>query len=216
MLKIIENFITESEMSDVRNYYETYKDKAYVNHIEGDQLIDVRLGLVHEFDHVLTDCIRSKVLDYFNTPDDIWIGYQRQANPHNIHIDDYNPNPTMDVYTFIITFDDIPEFKTFVWKQKCLDNDDLHKFMANWGQQRHSMPKLNNLSETEDLEHTKDQNQNDYICDYLELDGTYTYKKGSAVLFDGKQMHCTSNWTKYNNWPYRELLQIHVSLPKSK
>ena len=58
-----------------------------------------------------------------------------------------------------------------------------------------------------------DENQNDYMCDYLTLDGIYTYKKGSGCLFDARQFHCTSNWPKYKKFKNRELLQIHVTVP---
>ena len=62
----------------------------------------------------------------------------------------------------------------------------------------------------EDLEHTYDDNQHDYFADYLHLDGIYTYKSGSGVLFNARQYHCTSNWLKYPDFLQRELLQVHI------
>ena len=59
---------------------------------------------------------------------------------------------------------------------------------------------------------TYDENQNDYMCDYLTLDGIYTYKAGNGCLFNARQMHCTNNWTKYKKFKYRELLQIHLGV----
>jgi hypothetical protein len=97
-----------------------------------------------------------------------------------------------------------------VWKEKCWDNDALHAYVTEWGKLRRLKKKLSNISETEDLEHTYDENQESYMADYLTLDGTYSYKAGNGVLFDATQLHCTSNWKKYEEFPHRELLQIHV------
>jgi hypothetical protein len=112
--------------------------------------------------------------------------------------------------------DTIPEFRTIVWKEQARNNEMLHEYIANWGINRHTMSKISNISETEDLEHTLDVNQDAYMCDYLELDGIYSYKKNCGVLFNAKQFHCTSNWVKYNRWSYRELLQIHVIVPSEE
>ena len=73
------------------------------------------------------------------------------------------------------------------------------------------MKGFSNISEIEDLEHTYDANQEAYMADYLTLDKIYTYQTGTACLFDATQLHCTSNWIKYNKFPHRELLQIHVT-----
>jgi hypothetical protein len=107
--------------------------------------------------------------------------------------------------------DTVPEFKTIVWKETAASNAKLHEYIANWGQ--HRTEKISDISQTEDLEHTYDENQNDYMCDYLTLDGIYTYKEGSGCLFDARQFHCTSNWPKYKKFKNRELLQIHVTVP---
>jgi hypothetical protein len=97
-----------------------------------------------------------------------------------------------------------------VWKEKSWDNAELHIFVNQWGKLRKLKKKVSNISEVEDLEHTYDKNQESYMADYLNLDGIYSYKAGTAVLFDATQLHCTSNWKKYNEFPYRELLQIHI------
>jgi hypothetical protein len=107
--------------------------------------------------------------------------------------------------------DTVPEFKAIIWKEKCWDNQQLHKFVEQWGKLKPIKKKTSNISELEDLEHTLDENQQSYMADYLTLDSIYTYQAGTACLFDATQLHCTSNWKKYNKFPYSELLQIHVT-----
>jgi hypothetical protein len=208
---ILENIITDAELNVVREFYEAHKERCYVNWQDDDKIIDTRcmITAIDSFEFTIIEKIAKT---YFKNPLDIWAGYQRQTNPHNIHIDDYGINETKEVYTFVLSFDTIPEFKTFVWKEQSPSNAEFHKYVAKWGEERSNLIKVNNLSETEDLEHTKDINQDAYMCDYLEIDGIYTYRKGCGVLFNAKQFHCTSNWVKYNRWPFRELLQIHVSI----
>ena len=156
--------------------------------------------------------VRRIVEQNFKDPIEYWSAYQRQTNPHSIHIDDYGYDKEKGNfrYTFVIAMDTVPEFKAIVWKETCWDNEELHKFIINWGKTRRLQKKKSNISETEDLEHTYDENQESYLADYLTLDGIYSYKTGTACLFDATQLHTTSNWRKYSQFPYRELLQIHV------
>lgn len=203
----LESIISNDEINTIRDFYELHKDECYVNWQEEDKIIDIRCTIPSEF-----AIINKIVKTYFKNPLDVWAGYQRQSKPHNIHIDDYGINEIKDIYTLIISLDTIPEFKTFVWKEQASSNAELHKYVAKWGEDRSTLIRLNTISEMEDLEHTKDINQDDYMCDYLELDGIYSYKKGCGVLFSAKQFHCTSNWVKYKKWEYRELLQIHVAV----
>ena len=110
-----------------------------------------------------------------------------------------------------MALDTVPEFRTIVWKEKCCDNEELHRYVAKWGEERDHWPRVSNISAVEDLEHTFDKNQGDYLADYLELDGVFSYEQGSTALFETVQLHCTSNWCKYPQHNLRELLQIHVT-----
>jgi hypothetical protein len=211
---LLDQIITDQEIQAIRNSYESFKDNSYVNWTVNEKLIDVRFNI--EPTSPEFSIIESIVKKNFKNPIISWSGYQRQTNPHNIHIDDYGSDQSNPTYTYVISLDTIPEFKTIIWKETAKDNKELHSYVAHWGEIKDTLTKVNNISETEDLEHTFDENQNAYMCDYLTLDGIYTYKKGSGVLFNAKQFHCTSNWVKYNRWPYRELLQIHVTVPKEE
>jgi hypothetical protein len=211
-MKKISNIIDDREIQSIRNYYERNTARSYVNwQDEKGQIIDTRCEIDPRDPEF--SIIESIVKKDFKNPKLFWSAYQRQNRPHNIHTDDYGiEHKGSEIYTYVISFDTIPEFKTFIWKNTAENNKELHEYVANWGKIKYTLPKLNNLSETEDLEHTFDQNQNAYMSDYLELDGIYTYEKAHGILFNAKQFHCTSNWVKYNKFPYRELLQIHVML----
>ncbi len=205
----LNNIISEEEIELFKQYFQTNLDKKYINWQVGDTIIDHRLTIDKTSSEFEIVC--RIVANNFSDTVDVWSAYQRQTNPHGIHIDDYGDDqPDLFRYTYILAMDTEPKFKTFVWKEKCWDNDALHAYVTEWGKLRRLKKKLSNISEIQDLEHTIDENQKSYIADYLTLDGVYPYKKGTGVLFDATQLHCTSNWKKYNEFPHRELLQIHV------
>jgi hypothetical protein len=205
---ILDNIISQEEIAQFKQYFQTNFDKKYLNWQVGDKIIDHRLLIDSSSPEF--EIVRRIVANNFTDVADFWSAYQRQTNPHGIHIDDYGSDKTLFRYTYVLAMDTEPRFKTIVWKEKCWDNDTLHAYVTEWGKLRRLKKKVSNISEVEDLEHTYDENQQSYLADYLTLDGTYYYKAGSAALFDATQLHCTSNWRKYNEFPYRELLQIHV------
>ena len=208
---IIDQLISDSEIAAFKKYFQDNYNKRYVNWaLENDNIIDHRL-LIDERSAEF-DIIRRISSMHFKNHVDLWSAYQRQSQPHFIHIDDYKSDQkNLFRYTYILAMDTVPEFKTIVWKEKCWDNNELHEYITKWGKIRKFKKKTSNISEIEDLEHTFDENQQDYLADYLSLDGIYPYKTGTGCLFDATQLHCTSNWLKYKKFPYRELLQIHIT-----
>jgi hypothetical protein len=209
---LLDNVISAEEITQFKQYFINNFDKKYVNWAHNDdEIIDHRLTI--DKNSKLFEIIGNIVSINFDTDNvlDYWSAYQRQSSPHNIHIDDYmSDQESGHRYTYILGMDTVPEFKAIVWKEKCHDNAQLHEFVANWGKLRQFKKKTSLISQAQDLEHTFDSNQQDYMADYLELDGIYQYQAGTACLFDATQLHCTSNWVKYQKFPYRELLQIHV------
>lgn len=206
---LLDQLISESEIQMFKNYFLDNFDKKWVNWKLDGNTIDHRLEIDAESPEF--NIVRRIVETNFSNPIGIWSAYQRQVNPHSIHIDDYG-SKNLDIfrYTYIIAMDTVPEFKAIVWKETCWNNDALHKFVHKWGNSRRFKKTLSNISEIEDLEHTYDVNQQSYLADYLTLDGIYSYKIGTGCLFNATQLHCTSNWTKYKKFSHRELLQIHV------
>jgi hypothetical protein len=207
---ILNNVISDSEIIDFKQYFDDNFSEKYINWTVNDQTIDHRL-LIDE-NSPQFEIIRRIVSKNFVNSTSMWAAYQRQSRPHNIHIDDYGAKLTDQFrYTYILAMDSVPEFKAIVWKETCWDNDKLHEFVTKWGRLKKFKKPTSNISEIEDLEHTYDANQEAYMADYLTLDKIYTYQTGTACLFDATQLHCTSNWIKYNKFPHRELLQIHVT-----
>lgn len=205
---LLDQIISDSEISAFKQYFQNNFDKKFVNWQNGDDIIDHRLKIdKNSPEFKIIDRI---IKNNFSDPVEVWSAYQRQTNPHSIHIDDYGSDSKLFRYTYILAMDTVPEFKAIVWKETCWNNDALHTFVEQWGKMRKFKKKISNISETEDLEHTFEENQQSYMADYLTLDGIYTYQTGTACLFDATQLHCTSNWKKYNKFPYRDLLQIHV------
>jgi hypothetical protein len=206
---LLNDIISDNEISEFKQYFSDHFDKKYVNWSVDQDVIDHR-SLIDKNSDLFT-IIQRIVGKNFSNPIKCWAAYQRQSRPHNIHIDDYSSDMQNSFrYTYILAMDSVPEFKAIIWKEKCWDNNKLHEFVQQWGKMKRFKKPNSNISETQDLEHTYDTNQQAYMADYLTLDGIYTYQTGTACLFDATQLHCTSNWVKYNKFPYRELLQIHV------
>lgn len=206
-MKIIPNAISDIDIQRIRSYVKNNADKTYVNWQSDSEIIDRRTTIEETSPEF--SIIQEIVSKDFSSTVKIWSAHQIQTNPHNIHIDDYGNDSDAYRYTYVLAFDTIPEFKTMVWVDRCKDNNALHTFIQQWGDDV-SKKRINDISLREDLEHTWDENQNDYIADYLKVDGIFEYQKGAACLFYADQLHCTNNWRKHDKFSQRELLQIHV------
>lgn len=206
-MQILNEIFNKDEVNTLRNYWNNnWNENSYVNWEIDGKVLDRRLILLKKSKEY--KMIEEVVHRYFKNPIDIWTAYQRQNFAHQIHIDDYGIEKNCPCYTMVFSMDTVPEFKTIVWKETAANNQKLQEHIQRWGKNR--TEKLSNISELEDIEHTYDENQHDYFADYLHLDGIYTYKSGSGVLFNARQYHCTSNWLKYSKFTYRELLQVHI------
>jgi len=207
---IVQDAITPAEAETVRHWAASHPKRQFLNWVENDRVIDNRweLNLAHPELSFVTGLVQR----YFTDWDKIWSAYQIQTNPHNIHIDEYGKDvwPEKRCWTFVIAFDTIPEFRTIIWQEQFRDGADLaHWIEHTWAPGRSQMTR-GDISTHQDLEHTYDHNNQDYLCDYLTLEGVFQYEKGTAVLFDGNKLHCTNNWRKYPQFDRRELLQVHV------
>jgi hypothetical protein len=207
---IIDNAITESQIDSVRQFVSTHPKTKYTNWVDNGQVIDNRWNL--NIDHANLLFIKELVASHFDSWDLIWSAYQIQTNPHHIHIDEYGKStwPEKKCWTYVLAFDTVPEFKTIIWQEEFRDGQEFAHWIEHvWAPNRANLSK-SNISQQQALEHTFDENNQDYVADYLTLEGVFEYKKGSAVLFDGNKLHCTNNWRKYPQFTQRELLQIHV------
>ena len=206
-MQFLNEIFSKDDVNTFRDYWRNnYKENSFVNWCLDGKVLDRRLKLSKDSKEY--KMIEEVVLRYFKDPIDIWTAYQQQNFAHQIHIDDYGIETDHPCYTMVFAMDTVPEFKTIVWKETATNNQTLHKHIHAWGESK--TEKISNISELEDLEHTYDENQHDYFADYLHLDGIFTYKSGSGVLFNARQYHCTNNWIKYSNFSHRELLQVHI------
>jgi hypothetical protein len=206
-MQILNEIFNQDEVTMFRNYWnKNWLEKSYVNWEVDGKVLDRRLILQKKSKEF--DTVAEVVHRYFDNPIDIWSAYQQQNFAHQIHIDDYGIEKNYPCYTMIFSMDTVPKFKTIVWKETAANNQVLHQHIQQWGE--HRTERLSSISKTEDLEHTYDENQHDYFADYLHLDGIYTYRSGSGILFNARQYHCTSNWLKYPEYTRRELLQVHI------
>jgi hypothetical protein len=213
MLKIIEDFFSDDEIQQIKSYWEKNKENTVVFYHDGEVIYDRKLPIPDGTPelNMIEDKIRKVFPNFVSNKSVI----QEQVKPHNIHIDEYGTDGVSEPYTFVVALETVSEFKTMVWKTVVQTNQLLGKFAEAWGADKDTLEKKSNISKTEDLEHTYDTNQNDYMCDYLELDGIYQYRAGSACVFPANQLHCSSNWTKYPKFKTRQLLQIHLLVPKN-
>jgi hypothetical protein len=206
---ILDNIISSEEIALFKQYFQKNLNKKYVNWQVSDEIIDQRIQIdpkTAEF-----DIVRKIVSIKFNNPESVWAAYQRASGSHNTHIDPGADGNHIENYryTIIIAMDTNPNFKTILWSEKFSSVDNWVSYIHQWGENRQLINKISNISQLEALNHTFDPNQNDYIVDYLTLDGVFTYKSGSGVLFDARQIHCTNDWRKFGH-THRDLLTIHI------
>lgn len=218
-MRMLPDLLSNDQVTVMKQYWADNHSNAYINWIQDDgKLIDHRLLIYHtpHFQSPLSAIIDSVIEKFFDPAQIIerWAALQRQTNPHGAHVDDFGlekcqSDPALRMYTYIFALDTVPEFKTIVWKEVAASNDVMIGMLPSFTERR------SRLSETEDLEHvcrvwSSDAPGGISLADVLTLDGMFSYRAGSGCLFDGKQIHTTSNWSKYPQHSHRDLLQIHV------
>jgi len=215
-MQIFENLLSDDDIVVLKDYWEknnhlTYKNAfptPYHPYKDRSDFIDRRLLIV-----VGTPPWRilKKIVDKIDPSNQpIWCNYQRQSICHQMHVDEYGKDrgPDQKTYTLILALEDQPKFKTIVFKETANDNQEMVNLVTNLP---YTTPRKNNSSVDHDLDHMDAwENGINYNCsDWLELDGVFSYRKGWGVLFDTNQLHTTSNWCKYPEFKYRDLVQIH-------
>lgn len=216
-MRIHENLLSKDEIELFRKYWESRLEDVYVNGYQGDKVQDYRLDVSDkdpEFE-IIRRIIKTDFPEYVQDNGDpvpnvfFWSALQRAVLPHLLHIDDcfVDDRPA---YTYIISFDTYSKHKTLVWKRVCQNgNRELATICQDVLTNIDNLPIL---SKTEDIEHTPMSNGK-YMLDCFDFEGAYTYVEGHGCLFNARKMHTTSNWKKYNEYDYRELLQIHITIP---
>lgn len=214
MFEIVKDGVTEEVLNDLTRYFVDHTQDHYVNWVTPDGvLIDHRCQIDPKSRTYAN--MKNIVQRHFKGEFKFWTAYQKQTNPHRLHIDDYGKDRKNPTYTIVMPMFTDPRVKTYVFQDIFADNVAWQQHTATWCKMVRMKMKMNqpksNISETEDLEHTVDPNVNAYIADYLELDGIFHYERGSYVLFDSNQVHASSNWRKYPEYQSKEILQIHIT-----
>lgn len=213
-MQLLDNVLTREEIAVLKNYYNKNHEKSYVNGYGSDwhpmadvsNYIDKRLLIVNNSE--AGRIIERMVHKIFPGEQYIWTNYQRQALPHTVHMDEYGRDRLNPTWTIVIAVDDEPRFKTLLFKEKFNSCHDLDSYLIKCAET--NAPFLSDISGEQDIEHMKKDRYEHNLCNYLTFEGAFTYAAGSAILFDTNQAHCTSNWRKYPDIQYRDLVQIHI------
>jgi hypothetical protein len=208
-MKYLSKLITDQECETFKQFWRREEAKrAYVNWEQDGKVLDRRLQVLHTDPE--WEIVMRIVKQHFTDIKQVWAAYQMQNFAHNIHIDDYAKEQPLPTYTFVVSVLTEPKFRTVIWKETGAHNQILQQAIVDFWLAIDSNPtRITNISETEDLDHTPGRLGVKYV-DYLHLDGIFSYVKGDSVLFNARQYHCTSDWTKHPEFTSREFLQIHV------
>lgn len=201
-MQILTNLLSDNDIDVIHKFWDEQKGNAYIN----EPKVDKRLIATEKNCPHIYNFVDKHVKSLDPTGHDYYIAYQQQHFAHWVHTDDYKYEHPY-VYTIVYALDTIPEFKTLVWKEQFDNNDHMHKAIYAWGENKGE--RKSNISETEDLDHMWDENNQAYWVDYLTPEGVFAYNKGDAVAFHARKAHCTSYWLKYPQHTMRELLQVH-------
>lgn len=218
-MKLLENIITPKDIAVFKQYWDEHNHLHYINsyptddnpHKQISTFTDQRLLLI---ENTPAWNICRRVVDDVaeeGPGQPIWCNYQRQAIPHRIHVDEYGTDRVNPTWTIIIALDTEPRFKAIIFKEQFNLSDDITAAMMSHD---YSAAEKNNTSVTDDMDHMDVvvDGKNYNFCHWLTVDGVFSYKAGDGALFDTNQAHSTSNWRKYPDLTYRDLVQIHYGV----
>lgn len=152
--------------------------------------------------------LESIVYQYI--PKNVWFyaAYQRQFMPQGIHVDDIPDGSNLDwCFSGIIPLDPNNDdiHKTIVWNKSFATTEKMFEYIQTID--KSTLNYENKNSSKYDIEHAL------YgifeVLDFIELDGVYNYQLGSIGLFTRTNMHCSSNWRKYNTCEYKDFIVLH-------
>jgi hypothetical protein len=149
---------------------------------------------------------------YQYVPRHVWFyaAYQRQFIPQGIHVDDIEEIHNLDwCFSGIIPLDpnvgDI--HKTIVWNKSFNTTEKMFEYIRTVD--KSTLNYQNKNSAKYDIEHTLDGMFE--VLDFIDLDGVYNYQLNSLGLFTRTNMHCSSNWRKYNTCEYKDFVILHFA-----
>ena len=206
-MQVIENFISLQEVTTIKDFYNSQQFQYNFDTYQASPLAS----------WILKDILHNKIQnifgDYTITP---WTDvYQRFLLPVTIHNDskqkiaqnlfEISQQPefsylmekfTTDYQTegkvLLVPLNQGPSLNTVIWQEKCqgkINQQVLSQTFEHLTVDR-ELGKLYNLSHTYDI-------ADKHWCDYLTLDHVYSWKLGSAVIWDRNQLHCATDFTAH-------------------
>jgi hypothetical protein len=139
-----------------------------------------------------------------------YMAYQRQFLPHQLHVDEVYEHTNLDYAksAVIPLYENTNNiFKTIIWNKVFLTNGDLHSFFKEYIADSSKFPTVSDVSATQDVDHCWGLPS---IVDVMSLDGVYDYQLGSIGMFDRTHVHCSSNWRKYCQIDYKDIIILHI------
>jgi hypothetical protein len=131
--------------------------------------------------------------------------YERQYTPIPIHVDPGNCK-----YSMILPMTEDSRCETLIWKKSFGTKEEFESWTHDWT--LGANPNLINYKHSEkyDLSNVWNRSKGLVIGDYYELEDVFTYHVGDVALFMSKQMHCSANWKKYSDLPYKDFVAVHI------
>jgi hypothetical protein len=210
--QIVDDIISAEEIAAFKQFRNEHQSEAWVDGYVSDRpedVIDHRILI--EPKHEVHKIIERVTRQFLPNATNIWANYQRQTNPHTLHIDDYAADFNVPTYTIIMALDDMPAGSAVLYQEEARSCAHLHEMIIEWcNGGRDANPRKNTWSETEDIEHTVEKFTGTYFGDWLTPDAVFRYKAGRGIFFKASQIHCSGNWRKYTNVNNKDLVQIHA------
>jgi hypothetical protein len=139
-----------------------------------------------------------------------YMAYQRQFLPHQLHVDEVYEHTNLDYAksAVIPLYENTNNiFKTIIWNKVFLTNGMLNDFFKEYIADSSKFPVVSNVSVTQDVDHCWGSPS---IVNVMPLDGVYDYRLGSVGMFDRTHVHCSSNWRRYDQIDYKDIIILHI------
>jgi hypothetical protein len=208
-MQIFHDALSPTTIDVFRKHYDENKDNININHINSHG-IDTRTVMLpgsEAFAEVKKLCLKH----FPGTEDEqIYANYQRQTKPTFMHVDEYGKDRKQKTWTIIIPMHTDERLGVVLFKEIFNSNEDLKKMVQTFPYD--ASVKKSNVSQQVTIDHTpfNYKKEDEYLADYLELDGIFKYKIGDYILFDTNQLHCSTNFKVYKEYQHKDLVQIHI------
>ena len=214
-MQIFHNALSLTTIDIFRKHYESKKDDVSINLINAHG-IDTRTIMLPGSEAFAE--VRKLCRKHFPGTEDeqIYANYQRQTNPTFMHVDEYGKDRKQKTWTIIIPMHTDERLGVVLFKESFNCNEDIKKMVETFPYD--TSVKKSDVSQQVPIDHTplNYKKENDYLADYLELDGIFKYKIGDYVLFDTNQLHCSSNFKVFKEYEHKDLVQIHIGTPRGR